>query len=107
MNKEFAQERARKGGEAKQAKRAASLAARAAAMPPLDSVENAKARLEIINDLVISGLLAGSQAGAGVRAVEVWLKAEAHALDLHRLKELERTITELEAELKNARRRAS
>jgi hypothetical protein len=100
-------ERAALGGEAKQAKRNAALAARAATMPPLDSVENAKARLEIINDLAVSGMLPGSQAGAASRSIEIWLRAEAHALDLHRLKELERTITELEAELKNARRRAS
>jgi hypothetical protein len=105
MDADFKRDRAAKGGHAKEARRQAALAARAADMPRLDSVENAKGRLEIINDLVVSGLLAGSQAGAAVRAVEVWLKAEAHALDLHRIKEMERTITDLENELKRARLR--
>ena len=98
---------ASKGGDAKQAKRMAALAARAVDMPPLDSVENAKARLEIINDLVVSGLLAGSQAGAAVRAVEVWLKAEAHEMDRNKIRELTAQLELLEAELKKARMRVS
>jgi hypothetical protein len=89
--------------EARYQKRDAARAALADAMPPLDSIDNAKRRLAIINDLAVNGLLAGSQAGAAVRAVEAWIKAEAMALDLHRIKEMERTISELEAELRKVR----
>lgn len=100
-------EHAAAGGHAKEAKRRAAADKLVATMPKLDSNENARLSLEIIRDLTVGGYLTGSQAGAAVRAVDVYLRAEAQALDLHRIRELERTIDELEAELKKARLRVS
>ncbi len=94
---------ASKGGAAKQAKRVATLSALVDALPPLDSLENAMLSLEMIRNLALSGHVTGSQSGSAVRACEAWIKAHAQDLDLRRIKELERTITELEAELKKAR----
>lgn len=71
--------------------------------PPLTSVENAQRRLDLISKHAAAGTMAGSQAGAAARAVEIWLKAEQHKLDLHRIKDLERMIGELERELKKAK----
>jgi hypothetical protein len=95
------------GGHKVKANRTAAAAGLIATMPKLDSNEHARLSLEIIRDLTVNGYLTGSQAGAAVRAVDVYLRAEAQALDLHRIRELERTITELEAELKKARLRVS
>jgi hypothetical protein len=72
-------------------------------LPAMDSAENVKARLQIICNLSVTGVLPGVQAGAAVRACEAWLKLEAHEMDRNRMKALERQITELEAELARAR----
>lgn len=95
------------GGEAKQAKRVATLRTLVDALPPLDSLENAMASLEQIRNLALSGLVTGSQSGSAVRACEAWIKAHSLDVDLRRLKELEQTISELENELKKARLRVS
>jgi hypothetical protein len=60
--------------------------------PPLDSVEHAQERLDMICRLSVEGYVDGARAGAGVRAVEQWLKAE----DLRRLQV---RLLELEAQL--------
>ena len=91
------------GGEAKQAKRMDSLRAAAAALPALDSPENAKVRLEVISTLSITGSLPGSQAAAAVRAIEVWVKAEQLRQDRDRLRTLEHEVERLERELSAAR----
>ena len=93
-----------KGGEAKASHLREEQRAVARQLPPLDSVENAMKRLELINDATVSGVLAGSVAGAAVRACEVWLKAHAQEVDARRLKELERQIASLEDELAAAKR---
>lgn len=98
---------ASKGGEAKQSKRVAALASRVNALPPLDSLENAMVSLEMIRNLALSGLVTGSQSGSAVRACEAWIKAKSLDVDTRRLRELERTITELEADLKKARLRVA
>jgi hypothetical protein len=101
---------AAEGGFAKAAAQAAAQRAllRAAlpvdGLPPLDSIENAQARLEIVNRLTVQGDLPGGAGSAAVRAVEVWLKAESARIDRIRMHELEATCAALKAELRELRR---
>lgn len=97
---------ARKGGEAKAQARLDAMRTVAAAMPPLNSPENCKLRLERIQDMVIGGVLSGAEAGAAVRASEVWLKSDAAADDRKRMRDLERQVADLEAQLAKAGRGA-
>jgi hypothetical protein len=76
----------------------------AESLPRLDSPLNAKLRLEVIQNSVMSGVLSGAEAGAAVRACEVWLKADAHETDRNRVRSLEKKLDELEKELATARR---
>jgi hypothetical protein len=96
---------ATKGGHAKQAKKRDTLDKVLDKVPRLDSPEAAKLRLEAISNAAMHGLLAGSQAGAAVRACEAWLKAHELELDMDRLAVLEKEVTRLERELKAARGR--
>jgi hypothetical protein len=75
-----------------------------AELPPMDSVEHVKARLEMICNWSVAGLVAGSQAGAAVRACEQWLKVHAWALDVARVRQLEARVRELEGQLERPRR---
>jgi len=68
-------------------------------LPPMDSAEHVKARLELLCNWTAAGLLAGSKAGAAVRSCEAWLKLHEHELDRQRMKVLEQRVKELEAEL--------
>lgn len=103
-------EHAAAGGHAKAARAQAVQRAQldaalpADGLPPLDSIENAQRRLEILNRLLTEGYLSGGQGGAAVRAIEVWLKGEAARLDRQRLVELEAQVRTLRAELRNAQR---
>ena len=102
MNPNIGNEAA-KGGEAKQAKRVATLAVLVEQLPALHSPEDAMRSLELIRHLALSGHVTGSQSGSAVRACEAWLKAHQLDLDIRRIKELESTIGELEQALKKAR----
>ena len=73
-------------------------------LPPMDSVEHVKARLETICNWSVAGRVAGSQAGAAVRACEQWLKVHAWALDVARVRQMEARVRQLEAELAQHRR---
>ena len=75
-----------------------------AELPPMDSVEHVKARLELICNWSVAGLVAGSQAGAAVRACEQWLKVHAWALDVARVRQLEARVRELEGQIARPRR---
>lgn len=88
-----------RGGIAKEAKAADERRRYAESMPSLDSPENCKRRLEIINDMAVRGLLPGSIAGSAVRACEAWLKAYTVEQDRQRIRELETTVERLEAQL--------
>jgi hypothetical protein len=94
-----ATESGRLGGQAKEANIAAERRRYTDAMPPLDSPENCKRRLEVIQDMTLRGLLAGSAAGAAVRSCEAWLKAYQTEIDRNRMRELERQIETLEKQL--------
>ena len=73
-------------------------------LPAFSDVPAVQRALELFARAAAAGRLPGTQLGAGVRAAEVWLKAEDHRLDLERMKALERRIAELEVELAAARR---
>ncbi len=73
-------------------------------LPPMDSIEHVKARLETICNWSVAGLVAGSQAGAAVRACEQWLKVHAWALDVARVRQLEARVRELEGQVAKPRR---
>jgi len=73
-------------------------------LPPMDSIEHVKDRLETICNWSVAGLVAGSQAGAAVRACEQWLKVHAWALDVARVRQLEARVRELEGQVARPRR---
>jgi hypothetical protein len=92
------------GQRSGQARRKLTLEDVERALPPMDSVEHVKDRLQTICNWSVAGLVAGSQAGAAVRACEQWLKLHAWALDLARVRQLEARLRELEAQLAQHRR---
>lgn len=74
------------------------------ALPKFTSVEAVQEALELLARLASTkGKGQGMSLASGVKACEVWLKAEDHRLDLERVKALEQRIRELEAELKTYR----
>ncbi len=93
-------ELARSGGIAKAAMQIAAAQAATAGVlevwggfPPLDSVEHAMERLDMICRLAIEHqAIDGTRAGAGVRAVEQWLRA-------YDLRQLQLRIAELESQV--------
>ena len=66
---------------------------------PLDTVEDAKHRLDVICVAACDGRLSGAVAGAANRSVEVWLKA-IESDHTKQLVEMRKRVTELERELK-------
>ena len=58
----------------------------------LETVEDAMRRLDRLNTWIAAGLLSGSQGGAAVRAVEVWLRG-------HESRLTERVVEELHDEV--------
>ena len=68
-------------------------------LPPMDTPENVRAGLQLVQRWAAAGLLAGTVAGACVRAAEAWLKLHEHELDRQRMRQLEQRVRELEAEL--------
>lgn len=95
---ERAREAGRRGGKAKAARRL-TLDRVERELPPMDSPEQVRAGLQIVQRWAAAGLLPGVVAGACVRAAEAWLKVHEHELDRDRVRGLERRIAELEAEL--------
>jgi hypothetical protein len=91
------------GGNAKEARRTAARTRLTDKLIAFDSVEDVQTNLETLARLSAQGLITGSQAGSAVRACEVWLRAEQHAMDVQKLRQLEREVERLEAELKRAR----
>ena len=92
------------GKRSAEARRGLTLERVLAELPPMDSVEHVKARLEMICNWSVAGLVSGSQAGAAVRACEQWLKVHAWALDVARVRQMEARVRQLEAELAQHRR---
>ncbi len=65
----------------------------------MDTPEHVRAGLQTVQRWAAAGMLAGTVAGACVRAAEAWLKLHEHELDRQRMKALEHRVRELEAEL--------
>ena len=103
MNPRIAEE-GHKGQRARAAKERREREAVVADFPPLTSIDNALRRLELLNNAIARGLLAGSQGSAAVRCIEVWLRGESARVDRERLKVLEKEIERLERELAATRR---
>jgi hypothetical protein len=93
---------ASQGGKAKSA-RSLNVEKVEAAFGPLVTPEDAKSRLATISVWAVAGMVPGTVANAAVRAVEVWLKCDEAAADRERLKQAEKRISELEAEVADAR----
>ena len=77
----------------------------AAELPPLDSPENVRRGLEMIQRRGWDGELPGTVIQSLVRAGEVALRALEAELDRKEVKRLEARVKELEAELTRSRRR--
>ena len=84
------------------ARRKLTLADVEAALPPMDSPEHVRAGLQLVQRWAAGGLLAGSVAGACVRAAEAWLKLHEYEVRLARMRDLEAKIKRLEAERRAA-----
>ncbi len=70
-----------------------------AELPPLDSLEHAMERLDLIGKWALAGMVAGTTAGAAVRSVEVWLKAHADSLTRDVITDLKQDVARLKAQL--------
>lgn len=74
-----------------------------AVLGALDTPEDAKRWLRQLTLWTSAGKIAGVPAGACVRAVAEWQKVYDAALDRDRIKQLEATVRDLEAELTKVR----
>ncbi len=92
---------ARLGVEAREAKRLARL--KTVTLLPFDCEESVMGNLEIICKRAVTGDLSGSQAGAAVRACEVWVKTQSLKQSRDTIQQLEKQIRELETQLKRRR----
>jgi HAMP domain-containing protein len=87
------------GGKAK-ARNRLTLDKVEAAFGSLKTVEDAQRRLERLGTWAAAGMMAGSVAGAAVRSVEVWLKAQESKLTREVVEDLKGELDRLKAELK-------
>ncbi len=65
----------------------------------LETVEDAMRRLDRLNTWIAAGLLSGSQGGAAIRAVEVWLRGHESRLTEKVVEELAGQVRRLKTEL--------
>jgi len=64
----------------------------------LESHEDAKRRLDLIGQAVLTGRLRDGQANAAVRSVEAWLRAEGERLTVAVVEDLRRQVVELKSQ---------
>ena len=69
----------------------------------LETVEDAMRRLDRLNTRIAAGLLSGSQGGAAVRSIEVWLRGHESKLTACVVDELQGDIERLKAGIKTER----
>ncbi len=69
-------------------------------LPPMDSLDHVKARLEVICNRALHGQ---RELGPAVRACEAWVKADEHDLIRKRLREAEAVNVRMAAEIKRLR----
>lgn len=69
------------------------------ALGPLATHQDAKRWLEEIGRAVVTGRLRDRDAGAGIRAVEAWLKAEGERVTMQVVEELKAEVGRLKIDL--------
>ena len=82
---------ARKGGQARHRARL-TLERVEAELGPLETVDDAMRRLDRLGLWISAGMLSGSQGGAAVRSIEVWLRG-------HETRLTERVVDDLQADV--------
>jgi hypothetical protein len=65
----------------------------------LETHEDAKRRLDLIGQAVLTGRLRDGQANAAVRSVEAWLRAEGERLTVSIVEDLRRQVQDLKTQL--------
>ena len=95
----FTSETGRKAGKAS-ARRKLTLDRVEQEFGPLETVDDAKRRLDRIGIWAAAGLVPGTVAGAVVRSVEVWIKAHESELTNRVVDELKGDLARLRRELK-------
>ena len=95
----FTSETGRKAGKAS-ARRKLTLDRVEQEFGPLETVDDAKRRLDRIGIWAAAGLIPGTVAGAVVRSVEVWIKAHESELTNRVVDELKGDLARLRRELK-------
>lgn len=66
----------------------------------LETIEDAMRRLDRLNVWIAAGMITGSQGGAAVRAVDVWLRGHESKLTQHVVDQLTADVKRLKAGLK-------
>ncbi len=91
FTKETARRQGAKGGRAK-ARRKLTLARVEDELGPLRTIDDAMRRLDRLGLWISAGMLSGSQGGAAVRSIEVWLRG-------HETRLTERVVDDLQADV--------
>jgi len=89
---------ARKGGQARHRARL-TLERVEAELGPLETVDDAMRRLDRLGLWISAGMLSGSQGGAAVRSIEVWLRGHESRLTERVVEELQADVERLKAAL--------
>lgn len=66
---------------------------------PLETIDDAMRRLDRLGLWISAGMLSGSQGGAAVRSIEVWLRGHETRLTERVVDDLQADVERLEAEL--------
>lgn len=112
FTKDTARQHGARGGRAKAARRLTTLEQANGrltldqveqAFGSLGSLEDAERRLERIGVWAVAGMLPGSVAGAAVRSIEVWIKANESKLSREIVEGLRKRLDELEVQVKRSR----
>ncbi len=98
FTKETARRQGAKGGRAK-ARRKLTLERVEEELGPLETVDDAMRRLDRLGLWISAGMLSGSQGGAAVRSIEVWLRGHETRLTERVVDDLQADVERLKAEL--------
>ncbi len=89
---------ASRGGKAA-AKRRLTLERVERELGPLETVDDAMRRLDRLNLWISAGMLSGSQGGAAVRSIEVWLRGHESRLTERVVEELHDEVERLKGQI--------
>ncbi len=87
-----------KGGQSA-ARRRLTLERVEAELGPLETVDDAMRRLDRLNLWISAGMLSGSQGGAAVRSIEVWLRGHESRLTERVVEELHDEVERLKGQI--------